>query len=281
MVFFCDLSCENVNSTHKFECGTPFHKIKDLDVKCAIQIVLEAMDIFGDFDDLRDFVHKAIENRVGIPSASDKRSLKFDCILKLQPKEFPTEQEVNEAREIASNAYKQIVTFPEVNKYFRLDKRNGRHFLEHFLAHNLSVIYENSFRINLTANKGECERILIYDILSMFNHSCAPNMLNYVCGNKMVCITNQQIQRGEQLYISYRPFNYESKIERQKELNNWNFECHCDRCEYPRDIHPNEIQRAKRLNKRQIESQLNKAEEWTPQICAYILRYYELLGFYY
>lgn len=89
----------------------------------------------------------------------------------------------------------------------------------------------------------------------------------------MACITSHRIQQGDQLFISYRPFVYESKVERQKQLSFWNFECHCDRCEYPRDINDEEIQQANQMSKRKIENQLNQLSMWTPQKWAYVLRY--------
>lgn len=274
MVFFCSLNCKRANSTHKFECGTHFHEIKQTDIKCAIQMVFEAMSIFDKFEDLCDFVYEAIENRDGIPSGIDTRLSRFDCILKLQPREFSTDQDVNEAREIVLITYEHIINIPAVKKYFKLELHEGNTFLKHFLAHNVSVITENGFRIALTEN---CDRILIYDRLSFFNHSCCPNLINLLDGNVMICVTVQRIQFGEQLFISYRPFEYESKVERQREMNFWNFECRCTRCEYPREIESHEISEANRLNKKQIENQLNKTNEWTPQIWAYALRYIEML----
>lgn len=278
LAFYCSTRCKNANLSHKFECGTQFHAIKDLNIKCAIQMVLEAMVAFEKFEDLRDFVHQSIENRNELPTDSNLLS-KLDCILKLQPMEFQTDDDVNEARETASNAYKYIITFPKVRKYFKLDNKEGSCFLQHFLAHNVSVIFENGFEVELSTKKGNCDRTLIYDILSFFNHSCSPNLFNCIFGNQMVCTTSRRIQRGEQLFISYRPFDHVSKVKRQKILlDNWNFECHCDRCECPRDANCDEILQANQLNKRQVVSQLNKSGEWTPLQWAYTLRYIELLG---
>lgn len=273
MVFYCNLKCKKANNTHKFECGTRFHKILDLDVKCAIQMVFEMMATFKCFEELRDFIQQSVENWHGIPNTKNIRESMLYCITKLQLKTFKTDEEKVEIHKVASYAYELIATFPEVRSYFKLDNNVGSSFLQHRLAHNISVIIQNGFQINLSANGRECERILIYDVLSFFNHSCSPNLLNYIEGNVMTCITSQRIQPGEQLFIAYRLFKKETKFERQRKLRLWNFACHCVRCVYGREISNTEFRRADVMTKRNIEKVLNKKSCWTPQKGAYINRY--------
>lgn len=274
-VYFCNLRCKNANLSHELECGTDFHEINNLDAKCAIQIVLEAMTTFENFENLRDFVQLAIKNRNGIPVASNSKASRLDCILKLKLKEFQSMPTIVDARESAMIAFRHIVTFPEVKFYF-LENEDGWSFLEHFIAHCVSVIIENGFRDSLLGRE-EFDRVLLYDVLSFLNHSCSPNLLHFLNGNQMTCITTQRIQRGEQLFINYREFLDQSKDERQRQLNFWGFECKCERCEYGRDINDEEFQIASRMNKNELENELQQVDEWTPQIGAYVQRYAELL----
>lgn len=279
VVFFCNLACRNANLTHKFECGTDFHRISDLDLKCAIQMVFEAMATFDTFNRLNHFVQRAVKTREGIPKASNNRESRLDCILKLKPRMFKTEEEKGLAREIVLNAHRLMVNFPEVNKYFELDyKPEGGCFLEHFLAHNISVIMENGFRISLIGRQGECDRVLIYDVLSFLNHACSPNVFNLIEGNVMTCITSQRIQPGDQLFISYRAFGNASRLQRQHQLNHWDFVCQCIRCEYKRDINEAELMKAEKMNESDLKRKLDQIEEWTPQRGAYIMRYEDLLS---
>lgn len=281
MAWFCNARCRNANHAHQYECGTKFHEIKNLDAKCAIQIVLEAMTTFNNLQDLSRFVKKSFKNRHGIPGSTDSKASRLDCILKLQTGQFKSSAEKNEDYKIAMHAYQMIATYPKVRKYFQLDGKKeggGDAVLIQLLSHNVPALVENGFNINLqTKMHGELKRILLYDILSYMNHSCSPNLINIIDGNLMTCITSQHIQRGEQMFISYRPFDRETDEKRQHELSNWDFVCQCVRCEYYREINQAEFKRANRMSIKEIEKKLNRPYDWNPQKGAYIIRYRRLL----
>lgn len=279
VVRFCNMRCRNANVAHRYECGTKFHEITNLDAKCAIQIVFEAMATFENVQDLRRFIRQAFENRNGIPTASHSRAAKLDCILKLQTGEFKSAAEKNEEREIAHHAYQMIATYPKVRAFFQLEhSKKGERILMKLLQHNVSAIVENCFRISLrTKNYRHLDRILLYDILSYLNHACSPNLMNTIEGNVMKCETTQRVQRGEQMFISYRPFDRETQKQRQHKLHNWAFVCHCVRCEYHRDINQMECKRANKMNLKEIKRKLNRPYDWTPQKGAYIIRYMSLM----
>lgn len=280
MVWFCNLKCRNANRTHQYECGTKFHEIAHLDAKCAIQIVFEAMSAFNDFQDLNRFKREAFKNRDGIPAASDSKTSRLECILKLQTGHFKSSVEKNEDREIAIYAFQMMKTFPKVREYFQLrSNKTGERTLIQLLAHNVAAIVENGFHIRLsTKHHVQLDRILLYDILSYLNHSCSPNLINVIDGNIMTCITSQRVQRGEQMFISYRPFERETRKKRQHELSNWDFVCKCVRCEYHREINQTEYKRANGMSMNEIKRKLNRPYDWTPQKGAYIIRYRRLLS---
>lgn len=280
MAWFCHSRCRNGNLTHQYECGTLFHKITNLDAKCAIQIVFEAMTAFKKFQDLSRFIKKAFKDRDGIPLASDSKASRLDCIIKLQTGQFKPNKAKNEDREIVLYAYKMITTFPKVREYFQLERnKKGESILKQLLTHNVPAIAENCFHISLlTKNHVELDRILLYDILSYLNHSCSPNLINVIDGNVMTCIASQMINRDEQTFISYRPFEKETREKRQHALRNWDFECQCDRCEYQREINQAEYKRANKMDLKEVESKLNRPYDWTPQKGAYIIRYRRLLN---
>lgn len=282
VAWFCNLRCRNANRTHQYECGTEFHKIANLDAKCAIQIVFEAMSAFNHFRDLSRFIKKAFENRDGVPTASDSKASRLDCIIKLRTGQYKSNAEKNEVHKIAVYAHEMMKTFPKVRAYFQLQSnKKGERILMQLLAHHVPAIVENGFtdQISLpTKNHGALDRILLYDILSYVNHSCSPNSINIIDGNLMTCITSQRIQRGEQLFISYRPFERERRKERQHELSHWDFVCQCVRCEYYREINQAEYKRANGMSVKEIERKLNRPYDWTPQKGAYIIQYRRLLN---
>lgn len=279
--WFCNLRCRNANRTHQYECGTEFHEITDLDAKCAIQIVFEAMSTFKKSRDLRRFIEKSFKNRDGVPTESDCKAARLDCIIKLQTGQYKSNAEKNRDHKCAVYALQMMKTFPKVREYFQLQSnKKGESILMRLLTHNVPAIVENGFNIGLlTKDHGELDRILLYDILSYVNHSCSPNLINIIDGgNLMTCITSQRIQRGEQTFISYRPFEGERRKKRQRELSHWDFVCQCVRCEYYREINKAEYKRANGMSMKQIERKLNRPCDWTPQKGAYIIKYRRLLN---
>lgn len=72
----------------------------------------------------------------------------------------------------------------------------------------------------------------IHDSISLFNHSCAPNVFYDIIGNVGYCLTIRPIRRGEQVFVSYLGDRVEdSKASRQSYLQEeWEFECQCERC---------------------------------------------------
>lgn len=269
-----------MNQTHQYECGTRFHEITNLSGKCAIQIIFEAMTAFKNYHDLCRFIKEAFKDQRGIPMASDSKASKLDCIIKLQSGKFRSDAQKGEDREIAMQAFRTIATFPKVREYFQLDHdKHSESILIRLLMHSVPAIAENSFCDGLLSkNHGELDRILIYDILSYVNHSCSPNLINSIKGNVITCTTSQRIHRGEQMFISYRLFEKETRLRRQHELSHWNFVCQCVRCEYHREIKLTEFKRANRMDRKMIERKLNRAYDWTPQKGAYIIRYRRLLS---
>lgn len=283
LVWFCNSRCQNSNATHPIECGTQFHDesfIVNIDEKCAIQIVFEAMTAFEDFKDLRNFIKMSFKERDGIPEGSNTKASRLDAIIKLQNAQYRSDEEIQNDNQTALEAYEKMCTFPRVREFFRLGaNKKGEQVLKRLLIHSIPALAENSFNISLLTKKhGELDRILLYDILSYLNHSCSPNLINVIEGNVMRCITSHRIQRGEQMFISYYPFEKETRKRRQRELRNWNFECKCVLCKSERNISSMEFKRANKLNLKDIKRKLNRLYDWTPQKGAYIIRYRHLIS---
>lgn len=71
-----------------------------------------------------------------------------------------------------------------------------------------------------------------YLFSSMLNHSCAPNIKRINVGNRVVIFVSRDIEKGGQLFDSYRPnFNNQPRIERQESLlKDYGFNCECEAC---------------------------------------------------
>ncbi|AIN98547.1 hypothetical protein LPMP_230970 [Leishmania panamensis] len=74
----------------------------------------------------------------------------------------------------------------------------------------------------------------LYSLLACFNHSCVPNaaVSNVDGTHEIVLKTTRPIQAGEPLTITYIPLSAGamSRAERQRQLRNYFFTCHCPRC---------------------------------------------------
>lgn len=69
-------------------------------------------------------------------------------------------------------------------------------------------------------------RYYVFDAFSRFNHSCDPNLDQYLDDDDVTyCIANRQITKGDQLYINYLgDMKFENNDERKTYLEeNWNF----------------------------------------------------------
>ncbi|XP_030750957.1 SET and MYND domain-containing protein 4 isoform X2 [Sitophilus oryzae] len=76
-----------------------------------------------------------------------------------------------------------------------------------------------------------------YSFLSLFNHSCCPNVVRYSYGSTAILIAEELIKKGQQCYDNYG-YHYAlmPKLERQAKLKKqYFFNCTCEACEkdYP------------------------------------------------
>ena len=67
-------------------------------------------------------------------------------------------------------------------------------------------------------------------IPSFFNHSCAPNTIRIVIGDLMFIRAGKNIQKGEEICVSYQAPIKDLVVRKQNLLENWEFECDCRRC---------------------------------------------------
>lgn len=272
-VKFCDRNCREADDTHKYVCNTNFHRrlFPEIDVKCAIQMVLKAIAICdGNVAHLQEIcrnenvgnvnnaiVNNAIVNKA-IVNINDGTS-KLRCILNLNV--------INST----NTAYDFIMQLPKIETLFHTDEQ--RTLLRQLIAHNLSVLEANAFHIKLGEETGS----IIFDTVSLFNHSCSPNVIHFFRKNKMFGVASRHIEAGQQLFITYKYFLDKPIEERRESLQtNWEFDCKCERCVYAdrekADITARDIEEANELNLIDLKRDLNDPE-WTPQLGAKIIAY--------
>lgn len=120
---------------------------------------------------------------------------------------------------------------PMVKSWFN-SKRKQR-FLMHLLLHHMAIIPPNSFTDHHFGRVQNLSTKFIFDVLSLFNHSCAPNAYFLHKNDMGCCITVRPIKKGEQIFINYLGDEATLPTEdRRREISKqWRFECKCDRCE--------------------------------------------------
>lgn len=71
-----------------------------------------------------------------------------------------------------------------------------------------------------------------YPVLSLFNHSCSPNVSRIFIDDKVCMITTRSIDQGEQIFDNYGyNFTNVSRVHRQAELlMQYRFKCNCTAC---------------------------------------------------
>jgi len=99
------------------------------------------------------------------------------------------------------------------------------------------IIMCNAFSIRLPSDGYEYNKIsgsalALYEILSLFNHSCAPNAQMKQVLPKSPVITTTPIKKGEQLFISYIDTNLPRHERQDKLLATYGFACQCEKCTY-------------------------------------------------
>lgn len=218
---FCDFDCIAKNSTHKWVCGTFFAQLHSK-IKFQIQAMLVAISTFPSVEDLMHFIENVQrENAENMPKSLLDAKSKYHFFLKLQKsKKFGLAYELH-----AKQIYETLAMLPKVNALF--DSIEKQRFLMHLILHHLLVIQTNGI-----ISGDPWSVVSVFNVLSMLNHSCAPNLYHPRFGKQQYCVTIRPIRKGQQLFISYLSPNDRSTTEQrqQKFKYSWDFECMCERC---------------------------------------------------
>lgn len=211
---FCTNQCMQLNRTHKWECGTLFNTL-DHEIRFQAQAVFVAIETFASVDHLIEFIQNIQKHSDNFPTSLHDATTKYQFFFQLS-KSLPTTEDIF----LVFKIYTDLMSIPKIAALF--DTHGKQRFLKHLVAHHFLVILNNSHGSQSYESVG--------NIFSMFNHSCAPNLLQYFAG-KQHLITIRPVKKGEQLFISYLGKRKQSMQGRQEKLqSNWNFMCKCKRC---------------------------------------------------
>lgn len=215
-VVFCSEKCLKMNLVHRFDCNTPYHRMH-CKAKFTIQTILIAVAAFPNIDTLIECVDAGEKNDILPDSITDLQS-KYRLYLQLKKMTLNANVVLD-----VYKLYKYIMIIPSIEKAF--DSEHNQRFLTHLILHHLAINVTNATESEFTASIGT--------VLSLFNHSCAPNLYNYSVDNRKFCVTIRPVKKGEQLFISYLGRDDNQTANQRKHIlkTKWNFECKCDKCE--------------------------------------------------
>lgn len=225
---FCNTSCMERDEFHKIVCEEQTHKKID-NIKCDLLVMFFAINTFSNVDDLMEFVDKTIKDEsTKIPKSLNDDKSKYRAFLQLNQLALADKEKLVVGSYLV---YTNLMARDVIKTKFDTEKKQN--FLMHLTLHHRCIILSSSF-ISLDPLSKP-----IANVVSYFNHSCAPNALcvNYLSqGNRL--ITVRPIQKGEQLFINYVPVarrcspEYTTTDSRRKFLNEtFAFKCECEKCE--------------------------------------------------
>lgn len=216
---FCSIKCMEQNTTHKWECGSLFNS-SDHEIRFQAQAVFLAIEAFSNVDHLMKFVQNVLLDPGKSPTSLHNAASKYHFFFTLS-KSLPAADDIF----LVYTIYTDLMSIHKIAALF--DSQEKQRFLQHLVAHHFLVILNNSHGSKSYESVG--------NIFSMFNHSCAPNLLQYFSG-KQHLMTIRPVKKGDQLFISYLGTQKQSVQDRQEKLkSNWNFICKCERCN-PTDV---------------------------------------------
>lgn len=218
---FCDKDCAETDIYHELICCKNNETTDQLVPFVARSIIL-AVNTFPDFKTLIEFVENTIKDRTkAAPKSMADRESKYRTFLKCHQY-----LSTKEKKDLSKTGYQ---VFFNLMSHSSIKDRNptveDARFLMHLALKHLYLIKCNSFQ-NKTIGG-------IFLIQRHLNHACAPNLLQYFTGNKMVCFTSRSIKKGAQLFISYgnEEFWVEPTFVRRETLEeNFGFKCKCEKC---------------------------------------------------
>lgn len=214
-VMFCSKEYRNKNSIHKTFCSETINRMP-LKIRYEAESLLLGIIEFSNANEMMSFVEETLAKRfVQVPHEFKDSRSKYGLFLSLKP----TKVALN--YDDIYKIYTALLDIAFIKNMFRTE--NSQRFLMHLVAEHWAITCNNSFQLNV---RGGCLAKRLGVVMSLFNHSCAPNLLNRAVRdhlNTTVFITQRLVKKGEQLFITY-------DLDSTQLLQNYHFYCKYDKC---------------------------------------------------
>lgn len=222
---FCDNGCKNANEAHNLVCQMPFDSplLYTSETVTQLKLLMDTITLvvrhFPTLNNLIAFVHKEVHR-----TPQQKRLLKSTSTFVARYRTFLMLHSCKFGlpAELVYLAVSKLMAIPFIANRFRTS--DHLIFLMSLVAHHELILRGNSFSDKQYATIGI--------VVSLFNHSCNPNLVTCSSGRFRYVTTLRPVKKGEQLFINYCGGEARSTKERQNFLeNNFGFRCRCDKCE--------------------------------------------------
>lgn len=251
---FCSDECKN-HFLHVHECGIKFcdDKQRNYSVLNEIRALLLAINLFGNADELMEFVEKAMKgNAKGIPESMIDLKSQYRAFL-----QYPIDSKFTNTHEYADivfNTYRFIMSIPNIRDMFMVEKH--RRFLMHLISQHVCIMNRNLLRSGDKLKEGPDNHFSYLPPMSQFfKQVYAPNLLTFRTNENIAYVTSHNIRKGEELTIGFlflRDYeeydkkrkaakNHQAAATEQERLSghflkfksNCKPDCKCTRCKTP------------------------------------------------
>lgn len=232
---FCNRTCQT-SILHAAECNANTEINEDGKLKLLIRTVLHAIQLFNNVDDLMEFVIETVSGE----SKSNGQYFGTDCL-----SEYRRFLQLKLCQDVASGdhpdpliyfAFKAIIA-SKCGEMF--EKVQQQRFLTHLIWQHQAIIslgyvHQHTNKLNQVQSLG------VFPQFSYFKHSCTPNAMYYLTGQKLVMVSLTPIKKGEEILVSYfgktAVLTFDSKREERKELlrslyKSFGQKCNCTLCQ--------------------------------------------------
>lgn len=226
IAMFCDKNCKEAGF-HSYDCNFIYDRdqANNGQLQMMAQTIYFGMEAFKNVDEMIQFIEETVQIKSNwTPDSIFDTKSKYRLFLTLAA--CPGENEKRSLVIKAKSLFGILISMPMV--ICRFDTTQKQQFLKHLVTHHVLIASQNA--INATQN--HCQRIATLGLVfPLFNHACAPNLLNFSIEDQQVCITMRPVKKGRQLFVSYVVADVSTRLRQIHLMNNFGFLCHCHKCE--------------------------------------------------
>ncbi|KAI5731580.1 hypothetical protein M8J77_012647 [Diaphorina citri] len=236
-VIFCSWQCEQAaqSSHHAVECSLiPFIWKSGLSVICYISLRMMSQTKEDFFRNIQVYLQDKDKDSK-FPQLSRPEQLYIRTHSTVSHSDQRPVDDYLHTAHVAVFLYQLLKS----SNYFKSNDAKLEELIGGLLLHQIQCLQFNCHEVADLVGTGESSKTRfigagIFPTLSMFNHSCEPNIVRYFRGTMVYVNLCKNFKKGDQICENYGPlYSQVRKTERQNTLKSqyW-FDCHCIACEH-------------------------------------------------